>query len=1001
MTDLNKLPLDFFNNPGMVQAAMLDVMESVINEGTITSANGVVATTLEMMADTTAIVTRGIIAERDSLYPKRAHGKSQLYRHMSNYDYVGIFAAPATMDMYFYFDRDYIVENAIQYNDNYKKVVIPAETIVNVAGVPMGIYYPIEIRVNIRSGNIQVSYDMSEPHPFDKRQTNNIEFRESSTINGDNLITIKVPMFQISRVTAEFRNKKDGFYFEIPFKDKFYACRIFTKRDGTMIELEQTLTDVIYDPANPTAKISPLDGKLRVDIPYVYEDINSIGEVIEIEAYTTMGNVDIDLSNLSEDMVWMDFVKTKDNKFSDILTNMKSMFAIPSVTRLTGGSDELSFEELKDRVVHNSFHGDVIITPMDREKYFNSLGFNISVLADGITGRSLVSSRQLKDRQGVPIATAVRPTIFVKEVLDTLSTIKSFNDQSYTILPTTLYRLDGTTQFVPVTDDEKAALESYDKVSVYNNNTLSMCPFHLRLDSDDSYPMAYAYSLNNPSIDNVMFMDENRALSQQLTLYHTEITHLENGTAGYDVLFHVTLSSDLVGIDPDKIHMWITMYTNTNNSTYQKAEYVGTSLEDKLLFKLHLDTTYHINVNNQISISSMVDVDGDHDHYFDLSTFMDITFAVDNSIIPRYVNTPQTVGNSLPPSVSGVIPLVRQRVEFTFGRRIDSLYSKVNVILNDKEFERWEYTDYVKYTSTVYELDENGIPTYTTNPDGTLEFNVLHEIGDIIYDRQTVTLLAENIDDYVGSILVPSGIEITEDNKMDYVGTLQGLDKPYINHRIGDVKMGPDGEPIVLKGRTEKFITSMLHINARISQSTHINQVDHIYYMAADVESYCEVAERAAREDLIETQHVYFVPVTTMGVSKFMIDSVTSIDMPLELTMKLKFYVTPTVMKREDLMKAIRETTIKTIDKHLMNSKISLVLMVNEIVSSMPDMVKSVDVLGVNSYTDLQTLVVTEANTMPVLKQVLTTDSTGGYVLDRALEIEFASPEEVDDRLIM
>ena len=151
MSDLNKMPLEFFNNPGMTQAAMLDVIEEVIGGGTIEGANGVVAATLEVMADMTSVVTKGIVAERDSLYAKRTHSKAQLYRHMSDYDYVGIFSAPASMDMLFYFDKDYIIENAVRYNDNYKKVVIPAETVVDVAGVPMGLYYPMEIRVNINS----------------------------------------------------------------------------------------------------------------------------------------------------------------------------------------------------------------------------------------------------------------------------------------------------------------------------------------------------------------------------------------------------------------------------------------------------------------------------------------------------------------------------------------------------------------------------------------------------------------------------------------------------------------------------------------------------------------------------------------------------------------------------------------------------------------------------------------------------------------------------------
>ena len=97
MSENNNDILELIKHPNTVQHRILSGMENYVAGGkVITSPNNVTSHLVESFANTSANLMHDVSHNLEQTFPKRAVDRESLFKHMSDYDYVGLFATPAS-----------------------------------------------------------------------------------------------------------------------------------------------------------------------------------------------------------------------------------------------------------------------------------------------------------------------------------------------------------------------------------------------------------------------------------------------------------------------------------------------------------------------------------------------------------------------------------------------------------------------------------------------------------------------------------------------------------------------------------------------------------------------------------------------------------------------------------------------------------------------------------------------------------------------------------------
>ena len=232
--------LEFANNPLNIQQRMLERFEEYADGDFIADPNNVVSFVMEMFSELTADATSEMDKTMQTIYPSRAQNTSDLYKHMSDYDYVNLFSSPASAILQISLDKTYLMRNAISFG-NYKKVVIPKSTKITIGSHTFGLYYPVEIRINPISETFSIVYDTTTSNPLYPIQNNVLEhsFRQYENLK---LLYIQLPVWQFeTKVHTEELISGTGFNKTLSYSNKFYAIRCFAETMRKMMELKNQL----------------------------------------------------------------------------------------------------------------------------------------------------------------------------------------------------------------------------------------------------------------------------------------------------------------------------------------------------------------------------------------------------------------------------------------------------------------------------------------------------------------------------------------------------------------------------------------------------------------------------------------------------------------------------------------------------------------------------------------------------------------------------------------
>jgi len=933
-------------NPMLTQSlALRDLQERHGSGNKIVDGNNVPCWMLETMCNLVSGATQEMIRMNNDSYSKRATTSKELYRHMSQWDYVGLYSLPSSTNLRLLLDKKYIIDHSVSYNSNYNKIIIPSTSKFTIGGIDFGIYYPIEIKINKLTNTFLISHDTSMDSPLKTLVDNTIKHTEMH-LHDMAMIDMEFPVYQFRRrIYTETLVKGQGYTNKWELQNKFYAVVITHLKNKRWSPIGQTLSDMSYDPFTPTAKlrVNLDENTISINIPQIYFSNGTIGTNLKVEIYETKGELDINIGNIkpSDLSFTLGDIGEGTLAYTEILNRIPVREVLPTTNRISGGSNGWTFEELRDKVINDAFTTEAAITLPRMKNLFTNKETTVTKQLDNLTARNFIAHSPIKDAEGIHLPAGNLRTNISELSIEACTHIKTNSDNSVTVLPAILYKLNGNIA-EPVCDMERATFDARSieqRVSILNDSQYTFSPFHIRLSVEDEFPVASIYELTNPAIQEIVFVSENVEISTQLTIMNGIIIHNLLETEKFIVRIGVLKSNDLKDVIEDNIR--IRGYTTDPNSgeEFYIDAVKSSEVEKVTYYDFVLTTEYDINKFHRILINSFNRTSGGNSN----GCYIDMKFSL---MVSLEVRSSNILGSTLSPSE--FVTTIRQDLTIVLGKRLNSTIDpSVDINYTDIKYQTYPETIYKKYTSDVYEYDDEGKLIFIVF-DGAVELNKLFSEGDDIVDEFGHKIVA---------------------------------------HLAGDMVLDYRGNGIVVKERTSIYAINMLHIDYRLlyDNSTDPSMIG--INLSEMIGHYLEELSRV-QKDLLEKTYMFFEPICTIGNSNYVTKKNTFVNQPLNVTMHLVLYVSTKTIDNIEMINSLKSSVVNIIRAHVESGTISISLIQDEIISSLGDQILSIDNYGINGDPELQTLINVNDKTKSIVARKLTfnTDNTIHYVEDLIIE---------------
>lgn len=954
--NLNRL----LSNPMCIAAATLKELEQRLGGDTIIGdPNSPACHLLEFGSSITAAAIRSIDERLPQVYPLRATTMEDLEHHMSDYDYLRMYANPSTVAINLIYSKKYLYENALSLTTQMKKVTIPKDTVFTIGRYPFGMYYPINILINTFTKSFTTVYDTTKPNPL-HTLTTNIVNSYSMTYKGLEYLIIEVPLYQFAKSVVEKTIVANtGFAEKFTYNNNFYAIRLFSVKDGVYHELSQSQSTVVYDAQNPTAlvRVLPDERKVKVIIPQIYMSERIMGAKLVAEIYTTVGQLHVAASSLAATTIGVNYaLKSKDtDNYSAILRKYPYDNIIRIASDISGGGNAITFDELRDRVVNNRLYESVPITEAEIVDYLGDRGFEVTKYKDNVTDRVYYAFHVLEDASGKIIASRPARLEITANYPDKYKTCIKQSDDSFTILPSTWYRYNDAQDCVyPLTLEEADTILAKGKAAFATElNTYSYykSPFHMRVDLADYYPKVISYNLMTPSATNLKFESENYRLTYKIYAYDALLLHKNNGVGGYELRISVEKSEDVRKLREQDIQVYVWCTTKDGYRIGGVANYLM-DRNNRTIYSININTNYHLTEDNRIGITNL------HnesivlfEHLIPMQSEFSLVFLVRRMAISgSYEDAPTDVTLGVPnDTLNNYVGMTRQSVLLDFGHSLADVIQNTTEITNTtRTYATYDTNIPLLYDDDVYERDADG-SLVTTKIDGKFALVKIHAAGDQVKDE--------------------AGI-------------------PLYKHKIGDIRTDMYGNPIVAIDREKRYYVDGIFIDAKLFASERAIERDFVDGIYSTFNSYFTVINDLQKQ-LLERTHIYYKCAKSTGLATFNLGDGLKTKENIELSFKINCFVPSYVKKDLKLQEVIRARTCDAIEAAIRTKEVSMLDIFADVQQKLDDYIDHFDLLGINGDVSLQTFIIEDDDAHPSLRRKLVLSSDNILSLESDIDINF------------
>jgi hypothetical protein len=697
-------------------------------------------------------------------YPYLAQSMDDLYHHMSDTDYIGIFATGGKSTLNWMIPFYQLLNDAIPLvaGSAVKTVIIPRDTKIFVNDLTMQIGYAVII--NILPGElIQVYYDTSVPNPLVPYLANVIAYNYL-TYEGTKYLQFELPVIQVSSFSKKFTlGQTASFYQSISFINHFCYARVFMSNGtSSWVELLTTFSDKVYDVEKPTMLLSLTDNTLSVTLPDIYQTLNTVDTSIRVDIYTTLGDISTDLSQVT----YNNFSATFDNYDTLNNANINAVAALNKINDIviqgtgsvTGGINPLTFDEVSQRVIYRINSKKAPIRPTDITAELSTRGYSTEVLLNNVSSRMYLASKNLPANtvagfSASPLATnnVVKVTISNYTLNDTSGEVIVHSSGRTSILPGALFSISNgdASLLTPTEINEINSLSGKQLCDKLNSGIYMYTPFTYILDYSDRVFVGRAYYLDDPKVTGRNLLLQNTQRVYNIATMSSSVT-LSGNT--YKLMLTAAIPSNLQTV------LCQISYFDVGSGTTVYLDSLAAVYSNQATFEFDILTNFDINTANQLKFLNFKNASGSNEPlFFDMTTTFNVFYLVpgDNSNLHTAFDTMFTTPRLN--RSTGVIGATYETISVYFGKHLPNLYCPVYENLTAGEYLTYPDDVPAVYEDIVYVSGPDG-PSFTIDASGNVDLQILHHVGDPILDDLGNVVYLHRSGDYILSngLVIPT-----------------------------------------------------------------------------------------------------------------------------------------------------------------------------------------------------------------------------------------------------
>lgn len=892
-------------------------------------------------------------------YASMAQTDSALYTHMSDVDYLNRFATPASTSITLMMSVDEVRSRAVEIPESggVRQLIIPRHTEITVAGTPFTLQHPIHIRVMPHDA-LSVTYDVDVSTPMYRLTTNQLEW-SLMYLEQTQYLRIVVPIRQM-RILSQMAqlNAITGFSKDYTFTDKFYYCRAFTKATlgATWTELRTTHSDQVYDPTVPTVVLKVTGQTLNIYIPQVYFNNGLIRDSLRIDIYSTLGELEMELGNYASTSYtanWNDYDAVVDSVYTAPIFIFSGL-GIYSDSVVTGGSNNTSFDKLRTQVIDNALVGlDTPITHGQLATSATSSGFDIVTSIDNVTDRQFLATRTLPpptNGSTITGAGCIMQTVQTKLSELALSQAVKNNGDRLTILPSALFQNTGVgVKLVPdsvVSTLLNPLLTPPDTLAgLVNDNEYYYTPFYYVLDAAGSQYHTRAYRLDNPSVTEKYFVDDNPTLGIAVATRNYEFAVNPSG-AGYILAIEVGETESFLAYPPSQYVLQLSyLPAGATTRIYLQGTLVseldedtGYPLDDLYVYHFYLDTHYDVDPQHRLILEP-------YRIPLPLETTFDLVYAITPTNDYPFVSG--AVGSSMDAIIDTSIAvddavyyaISQESLVLRFGVHLEHLWSRSRTTISAPTYLTYTADVPAVYTTPVDARDATGnlLLNYVAQTD-TYNITRLHDVGDPVLSPAGASVWA--------TVHANDPLLTVTQWWATLIPTLQAA-YGVLAHRAGDRVLDADGVPI-LADDTRQLLRQfdLLLIDGKYYFATDDATVSYRSELVDMLESWITTSVVSIATRLLERSELFFYPKSTIGTLEVYAGAGQLVSINAAQSFVVEYYMSSERYDNSAVRDAIQLTTARVLSQSLDATRIAVSDIVAALRTALGDDVLSVHVTG-------------------------------------------------------
>ena len=941
--ELDKLSLYKYHPNGILNISLNRLTDMLDGKVEITDPSNPFTYLLETSALNTAFAIQEYTLLTRKLYPRLANTESDLYLHMSDYDYLGIFSEPSFGIVKFnILFNDFKTKAA--YDPVQKEYVLklPRHLKVTVDKYIFTLTSAIVIRLT-DTGVIDVKFENQDFNNIFPVETNYINFNTYNVNQNETYITfdLKLPEVDIEPVEVPIEKSK-LFKNKLTFnpKRKFYYFRAFYMKGGVWNEMLVTHTDEVYDIYKPTCIVKVLQNENAVEyyIPPIYINTDAIESKVKFLVYTTNGYINVNFNDFTISNFSTEYNPVFPDEELDSQTEPLQLIskAIFLKDKIVGGRDNLTFDQVKEAVINNSI-GDRQLPITNKQKEYSVLQGNFKLIKDV----DVVTNRVFLLETNIPKASTRYPITKVNldiiEYKTTISNLKNNGNnvvdvnQYSTIIPeNSIFKLtlEGLKM---LTQQEYNVLTSLSDIALateVNSNVYLSTMYHYVIDTSNNETELRPYEVSSPTVVRMNFKEFNPTARVGI---NTTNTGIAKSPTGYVVNVLANLKKYVNTINETNVKPYL-VYTDNNNSRFFLESSLYTEINNNPVYRFNIDTNFFIDKYNRLNITNFRDINDNQANIFiDLDSKLEIIY-VSNTIPPAYVSgeLDNYIFNSYLAINKCVVTL--EEINIKFCSHLKYLYNQVHTSTGNYDYETYNEDIPLLYTAHVYGADNS----------------VIHMVNDPVFDEEGVIVH---------------------------------------KHRKGDIKLDENNKPIPINALELNRFINLLFIDYRAHLANKKNTSDYKKQIKSYLTENITNNAVAVQEQLLENTEAYVVVPKNINITTVKTPYRT-VNISCLQSFIVDVNVSENIYNDVNIRDNIEYTIIDQIDQYLSDNTVySKTALLDILYTKLKEYVRSI---SIPKFTELNEEFIELVNTnyRISLNKLLTVDADG-YDLKEDIQVNF------------